>query len=91
MIRFGGGCSVERHVELAKSKGALGVILLLDGLYICNLRDRNSKRFDNTIPTICIQESINASINFIKSIYQNYQDQGVLVQFYAGNKIFFFF
>ena len=91
VLSFGGGCATEKKIEIAKNKGALGVIILTATPYFCLLRDKNSKNYQNNIPAICIDEFSDESINFVDNLYQTHEKQEqILIDYLPSNFIYLF-
>eukprot|EP01091_Cochliopodium_minus_P019536 TRINITY_DN8241_c0_g1_i1.p1 TRINITY_DN8241_c0_g1~~TRINITY_DN8241_c0_g1_i1.p1 ORF type:complete len:180 (-),score=41.26 TRINITY_DN8241_c0_g1_i1:11-550(-) len=87
IMRFGGGCSTEKHIEIAQKQGAVGVIIITDILYFCNLKDRKSSSYKNTIPALCIEVKNTETKKLVNAIYDNKDGLGVLIDFKSGKKI----
>eukprot|EP01091_Cochliopodium_minus_P001345 TRINITY_DN1120_c0_g1_i1.p1 TRINITY_DN1120_c0_g1~~TRINITY_DN1120_c0_g1_i1.p1 ORF type:complete len:338 (-),score=33.21 TRINITY_DN1120_c0_g1_i1:388-1401(-) len=51
-----GGCSFEKHIEVAQNAGAKAVIMLGDQDWrICGLKDARSSSFKHKIPAVCLK------------------------------------
>lgn len=57
LVAFG-GCSIEQHVVVAQTNGAVGVIVVSDSIWQgCILVDSNTANFNNTIPAVCLGQA----------------------------------
>lgn len=50
---YGGGCSIEKHVQIIEQAGGIAAIQLGGGWSECNYYDQDSSTFNNSIPLLC--------------------------------------
>eukprot|EP01091_Cochliopodium_minus_P021006 TRINITY_DN9412_c0_g1_i1.p1 TRINITY_DN9412_c0_g1~~TRINITY_DN9412_c0_g1_i1.p1 ORF type:complete len:459 (-),score=30.27 TRINITY_DN9412_c0_g1_i1:2-1378(-) len=86
LFAYGGGCSVEKHVQLVEELGGVGAIVLADNWTACNMKDFNYKDYNSTVPAICVDYSDLKVKNFVNGISLAYSvnQSFVQVEFQAG-------
>lgn len=87
IVEFG-ECSIDKHIQMVKNAGGIGVLLIANNAWkVCNLKDMHSHK--ETLPTLCVFEHSPSLKNFLTQFKENEsENKETLLLFSAGKNPF---